>query len=323
MNERRRIRRMMKALGFIITLVVVGVIIALSLFFTFRSQGSNDNSITTPTTTPATTPPTSPISSSAPSSCLVSGDGCAFTEDFSSGVDSAKWVVSDNVTNKLPFGNWWSSSRVSISRSTLSLSLAPAAHPIFNTTFAGAQVRSRGWFTNGCFEASIRAANTPGIVSAFFLYTGEFDAAPGGSGKHNEIDFEFVWREPRNMTVLQTNFFTEDGAQNAQLLPVSFDVNAAFHTYSIRWLDSSIAWFVDGQSVRVVSNNVTQSDATDVVPSVSEGGPMRLFVNLWTPSNMTPSTQKWAGRYEHEGSEQNPTTVFDWVRFTPGDNCLF
>lgn len=154
---------------------------------------------------------------------------------------------------------------------------------------AFASVRS---FAYGRFEADIRAARGPGLVTGFFLHRG----AP-----RQEIDVELVGSDSCRMLV---NVYFNPGDDGAVIefgyrgspywIDLGFDASADFHRYAIDWRSDRIAWLVDG---KVVHERVGW-DPTPI-PHLS----MRVHANLWAPRS-----QELAGRID--GSELPAAAVF-------------
>lgn len=133
-------------------------------------------------------------------------------------------------------------------------------------------VASTGSFTHGRFEASIRPAPGPGLVTGFFLHR----ATP-----RQEIDIEFVGYHPTRML---TNVYFNPGDDGAALsygyrgapcwVELGFDATAEFHTYGIDWRPECISWLVDG----TVVHQRASWDPTPI-PHLA----MRLHANVWVP----------------------------------------
>lgn len=133
-------------------------------------------------------------------------------------------------------------------------------------------VASNGSFTHGRFEASIKPASGPGLLTGFFLYR----ASP-----RQEIDIEFVGSQPTRML---TNVYFNPGDDGTALsygyrgspcwVELGFDTTAEFHTYGIDWRPGCISWLVDG----TVVHRRASWDPTPI-PHL----PMRLHANLWVP----------------------------------------
>lgn len=310
---------MIKIIAVTIAVVTVGVIIFLSVFLTIRrnSQNSNDeDDDATATATPGAQ--FTPALPGAP--CGSIDNDCSFVEDFSNGLNASRWLIADGWANEKPFGVWWDDSMVSIrnnestSTRALHLSLTKVKNEALNKTFASGQVQSRSWFQYGCFEVSMKPFNKAGVVSSFFLYTGEFDSSPGGNSLHNEIDMEFIHRPHANRTILQTNHFAQASEHNQHLYFQPFHADAQFHHYGFKWTDQALAWYVDGRLVHQVTGQGR--------PKVDVGGPMKIFLNLWSVASDSPGASQWAGTYQHD-DDVTPVVAYDWVRYSNDDNCSF
>ncbi|TWG98538.1 Beta-glucanase/Beta-glucan synthetase [Nocardioides sp. J9] len=133
-------------------------------------------------------------------------------------------------------------------------------------------VASTDWFTHGRFEASIRPAPGPGVVTGFFLHR----ATP-----RQEIDIEFIGSHPTRM--LTNVYFNpgDDGTASSYgyrgspcWVELGFDTTAEFHTYGIDWRPGCISWLVNGTVVH-------QRASWDPTPIPYL--PMRLHANVWAP----------------------------------------
>lgn len=143
-------------------------------------------------------------------------------------------------------------------------------------------VASTDSFIHGRFEADIKPAPGPGIVTGFFLHR----AAP-----RQEIDIELVGSQPTRML---TNVYFNPGDVGTALsygyrgspcwVELGFDTTAEFHTYGIDWRPGRISWLVDGTVVH-------QRDSWDPTPIPHL--PMRLHANVWVPRS-----QELAGRLD-------------------------
>jgi len=127
-------------------------------------------------------------------------------------------------------------------------------------------------FRYGRFEAEIRAAAGPGLVTGFFVHR---------SRPRQEIDIEFLGADPTHML---TNVFFNPGDDGTALsfgyrgtphrIDLDFDVTAESHHYAIEWWPHRITWLVDN---RIVHERASW-DPTPI-PHL----PMRLHANLWAP----------------------------------------
>jgi hypothetical protein len=135
-------------------------------------------------------------------------------------------------------------------------------------------------FTHGRFQAEIRAAAGPGIVTGFFLHRGS---------PRQEIDIEFAGSDPRRML---TNVFFNPGDDGAAMafgyrgspcwIDLGFDTTENFHEYAIDWRADRVTWIVDGKIVH-------ERASWDPTPIPHLG--MRVHANLWVPRS-----QELAGR---------------------------
>jgi GR25 family glycosyltransferase involved in LPS biosynthesis len=150
--------------------------------------------------------------------------------------------------------------------------------------YGSGAVASTGSFTHGRFEASIKPAPGPGIVTGFFLHR----ASP-----RQEIDIEFLGSHP---TGILTNVFFSPGDEGTALsygyrgspcwVELGFDTTAESHTYGIEWRPELISWLVDDTVVH-------QRASWDPTPIPHL--PMRLHTNVWVPRS-----QDLAGRLDDQ-----------------------
>lgn len=142
---------------------------------------------------------------------------------------------------------------------------------------AFASVRS---FTHGRFQAEVRAAAGPGLITGFFLHRGS---------PRQEMDIEFAGSDPRRML---TNVFFNPGDDGAAIafgyrgspcwIDLGFDTTEDFHEYAIDWRPNRVSWLVDGKVV----HERASWDPTPI-PHLD----MRVHANLWAPRS-----QELAGR---------------------------
>jgi GR25 family glycosyltransferase involved in LPS biosynthesis len=127
-------------------------------------------------------------------------------------------------------------------------------------------------FEHGRFEAEIRAASGPGLVTGFFLHR---------DAPRQEIDVELLGGDPRRMLV---NVYFNPGDDGATLdfgyrgspcrIDLGFDATIDFHSYAIDWRPGRISWSVDGVIVH---------ERLGWEPTPLPHLPMRLHCNLWAP----------------------------------------
>jgi len=144
---------------------------------------------------------------------------------------------------------------------------------------AFASVSSFGY---GRFEAEVRAAPGPGLVTGFFLHR---------DTPRQEIDIEIAGSDPRRMLA---NVFFNPGDDGTAMsfgyrgspcwIDLGFDASSDFHLYAIDWRPDRVAWLIDGM---IVHERVSW-DPTPI-PHLD----MRLHANLWAPRS-----EELAGRID-------------------------
>lgn len=136
--------------------------------------------------------------------------------------------------------------------------------------FTSASICSRQSYLYGRFEAELRPANVPGLITGVFLHR---------NSPRQEIDIEFLGKDTSKILV---NVYYNPGSEGARmeygyrgtpaLIDLGFDAYEDFHRYEIEWRATSIRWHVDGRLVYERAN----WDPTPI-PHLS----MQLNVNLW------------------------------------------
>jgi GR25 family glycosyltransferase involved in LPS biosynthesis len=130
-------------------------------------------------------------------------------------------------------------------------------------------------FTYGRFEAEIKAAHGPGLVTGFFLHR---------DSPRQEIDIELLGCDPHRMLV---NVYFNPGDEGAalaygyrgtpHLVDLGFDASLDFHAYAIEWMPACVRWLVDG----CIVHERLRWDPTPI-PHL----PMRSHANLWAPRSI-------------------------------------
>lgn len=153
----------------------------------------------------------------------------------------------------------------------------------------------------------VKPARQSGLITTFFSYTGRYDAAPGASRKHNEVDIEFVERRIGGQLrlVMQCNYFTEGLGGHEKFITLPFEPENEFHNYAFKWTKRYIKWFVDGKLVHTAFNNL---------PKLPHG-PHKIMMNVWP---VQPAAQNWAGTFNYQSVK---TSTYAAVRFSRGENC--
>jgi GR25 family glycosyltransferase involved in LPS biosynthesis len=136
--------------------------------------------------------------------------------------------------------------------------------------YTSASICSRQRFLYGRFEAEIRPANAPGVVTGIFLHR---------NSPRQEIDIELLGRDT---TKLLLNVYYNPGDNGARfeygyrgtpvLIDLGFDASEDFHRYRVEWSPAVIRWFVDERFVH---------ERFNWEPTPIPHLPMQFHVNLW------------------------------------------
>lgn len=175
----------------------------------------------------------------------------------------------------------------------------------------------------GAFEARIRAAKGPGVISTFFLWRPGSETAP--SIPWHEIDFELGIAAADYQTQIMTPgdsppLYRTEHVVTHDLFVQPWD---AYHTYRIEWTPEYIAFFVDGIEVRRETDHSTYAavfsqDANGQTPSNER---MELRTGLWPGDT---NIADWAGVFD--GSSVPTGHFVDYVKvwaYTPGQSNPF
>lgn len=208
-----------------------------------------------------------------------------FSASFDS-YDTSRWAKSD-WANGNPFNCGWSPDHISFANGVMTLTLDDTSS--HGKPYASGEYQSLSTFSYGTYEANMKAAKAPGIVSSFFLYTGT---------PWDEIDFEILGKDT---TQVQLNYYVNGVGGHEKLIDLGFDASADFHKYKIEWDNGIINWYVDGVLKYGVDN---QSGA--VMPS----HPMKVMVNLWPGTG----ADAWLGTF---GYSTPLTASYDYIKFVP------
>ena len=175
----------------------------------------------------------------------------------------------------------------------------------------------------GAFEARIRCAQGPGVISTFFLWRPDSELAP--ATPWHEIDFEMGQASADYQTQIMTPganpplYRTEHAATHM----LSARPSQAYFTYRIEWTPDYIAFFVDGREVRRETDHTEfgalfAKDASGHTPSNER---MELRTGVW-PGDTNISG--WTGAFD---GSQLPTAHFvDYVKvwdYTPNQANKF
>ncbi|GAB2648556.1 family 16 glycosylhydrolase [Vibrio panuliri] len=229
-------------------------------------------------------------------------------------LDPARWQVADGWQNGYPFYSRWESDAISFGSKGMTIELAPDGklNEAGQRTYFSGELRSHDYYSYGCYEVEMKPIKAPGVVTSFFLFAGPYDKPVGGSGKHNEIDIEFLGS---NTNMVQLNFWTDDDEYantHETLIFLDFDASQQFHRYGIYWGKDFLEWFVDGKSVLKVRNN-----RFDPIPN-AEHSKLRVMANVWAVDH---GVANWAGRFNIDNPNRYSARYRNFS-FTPESRCL-
>ena len=205
-------------------------------------------------------------------------------------LDNKLWYISNGWTNGPIQSCEWRADAIGTDEQRLKITLSNKGGKI--APYGCGEVQSMKKMTFGVYEVSMRSAKGSGLNSNFFTYTGD--------PVHDEIDFEFLGKNPKTV---QVNYFANNKNYGGVNINLGFDASAAFHTYKFVWEPTRITWFVDGKQVfqtKVGAKNLPLH-------------PQRFYMSLWSGSK---TANGWLGPFNYTAPA---SAEYEWVRYTPLD----
>lgn len=182
-----------------------------------------------------------------------------------------RWVASDGWHSGDLFSTEWRRSQISQAPEGVSLILAPSPGDAQKPYVSG-ELNTRDQYLYGYFETRLRMPRGAGLVGAFFTFT-----RPDGVASWNEIDMEFLGRDPHRLELV----YHVAGEATLEVIALPFDASADFHTYGFEWRPEGIRWFVD--------NRLVHTSRGGRVRELNR--PQRIFTSLWNSEHMP----RWLG----------------------------
>jgi beta-glucanase (GH16 family) len=142
-------------------------------------------------------------------------------------------------------------------------------------------IQSHFYIFFGSVSVIMQAATGQGVISSIVLESDDLD----------EVDWEFMGG---NSTHAETNYFGKGNTTSfdrAIYYPVSSDVRANFHNYTVDWTAERIEWYIDGNVVRTLPYAAANEGKN--YPQT----PMTVRMGIWAggdPDNSN-GTIEWAG----------------------------
>jgi endo-1,3-1,4-beta-glycanase ExoK len=230
------------------------------------------------------------------------GTGGSFFDDFTT-LDRNRWFVSNGWSNGDYQNCTWSVDNVRAAKHSLELLLTD--QPSGERLFTCGELQTNKFYGYGTYEVRMRAAAAPGLVTAFFTYTGP----PHGAGKpHDEVDFEFLGKDPK---AVQLNYFADGQGKHLRVITFDFDAATTVNDYAFEWMPDSLRWFVNGRLVHEVKRRPDEPFPTN---------PGKIYLSIWNGKGR--DTEAWLGRFEYPGLPVAAT--YEYVAFTEvGKECQF
>lgn len=221
--------------------------------------------------------------------------GASFLEEFDR-LDTSFWYVSDGWNNGEHQNCTWSKRQVRLEGGKLLLGFEAAKAG--ERDYACGEIQTRARYGHGTYEVRMKAGEGSGRNSAFFTYIGPTDKKP-----HDEIDFEVLGKNPRQV---QVNQYISAKGGNEKLVNLDASADATFIDYAFIWEAGRLRYFVNGALVHEVT------DAAKIPPSEQ-----KIFLSFWGSDNL----DNWMGPFSYDG----PSVMeVERVAFTAeGEECQF
>lgn len=196
-------------------------------------------------------------------------------------------VVADGYSNGKMFHATWRAKNVAFNQPVMELKIdQDEGSP---GEYSAGEYQTKKSYRFGLYECRLQPIKNAGVVSSFFIYTGKYEGNPW-----DEIDIEFLGK---NTTQVQFNYFTNGVGNHEYIYDLGFDAAAGMHTYGFEWQRDSITWYVDGEQVHKVTENIPQT-------------PGRVMMNVWPGVGVDEWLHPFDGR--------TPLVAkYAWFKITP------
>ena len=184
-----------------------------------------------------------------------------------------------------------------LARAGLGLGLVLLSSTAWSKDYKSGELETTNRYGFGAFEARIRAAQGPGVISTFFLWKPGSEQAP--SIPWHEIDFEMGQASGDYQTQIMTPGTSPPlyRTEHAKAHMLASPAWQGYYTYRIEWTPTYIAFFVDGQEVRrdLNSGDLAPMFMTDSSGNVPVSERMELRTGVWPGG---PSITSWSGSFD-------------------------
>jgi endo-1,3-1,4-beta-glycanase ExoK len=201
------------------------------------------------------------------------------------------WFISDGWVNGDHQSCEWLRSAITQTDNSLVMTMSDKGGKLRKVGCA--ELRTQKKYSYGRYEVRMRTASGSGLNSNMFTFTGPVI----GGKQHDEIDFEFLGKEPNKV---QLNYWVAGKGGHEEMIDLGFDASKDFHNYVFDWQKDKITWTIDGKQVH-------QTEPGAVMPST----PGHIFLSLWSGSKII---NDWLGPFNYK---QPVTAEVQWVKFTP------
>ena len=214
-----------------------------------------------------------------------------FIDGSGSHIDGRKWYKSDGWTNGDHQSCEWRASAISVHGGKMELRLSDNGGKV--RPIGCAEIRTNERMGYGTYETRMRTAAGSGLNTAFFTFIGP----PVGVPEHDEIDFEFLGKDPNSVSVTH---FTNGKSTTGKVVALGYDASKDFHNYKFVWTKTKITWYADGKQIY-------ESPQGTPIPR----NETRIYFSLWSGSKVEDS---WMGSFQYK---EPVTAEVEWVKFTP------
>jgi beta-glucanase (GH16 family) len=173
-------------------------------------------------------------------------------------------------------------------------------------SYSSSALTSRKRYGYGYYEADIRIAKGQGLFPAFWLYY---------EGQEIEV-MELTGSQSNQTQKYQVNVYGPIIKTSDIVGPFNnTDLSAAYHKYAIEWCNGRVAYFLDGNPVRMVSGK-----PGDYIPNMELEVIFNLAVDPWETIADPPPDKKMAVRslkaYSFQYESGSVTTISNYDSFT-------